>query len=76
MWGQGFEIGSGFDGSRQLGSEHNDEFYMEDGNVRTRTNRRVPLLAVMQHVLSVIQVSTSLFIFRAVGAMLVCRQLS
>lgn len=37
---QGVEIGSGFDGSRQLGSEHNDEFYMEDGNVRTRTNRR------------------------------------
>ena len=44
---QGFEIGSGFDGSRQLGSEHNDEFYMEDGNVRTRTNRRAPHLAAM-----------------------------
>ena len=22
-----------------LGSEHNDEFYIEDGKVRTRTNR-------------------------------------
>lgn len=36
---KGFEIGSGFSGSRMLGSEHNDEFYMEDGKVRTRTNR-------------------------------------
>ena len=36
---KGFEIGSGFSGSRMLGSEHNDEFYIEDGKVRTRTNR-------------------------------------
>lgn len=37
---KGFEIGSGFAGSRMLGSEHNDEFYMsEDNEVRTRTNR-------------------------------------
>ena len=36
---KGFEIGSGFGGSRMLGSEHNDEFYIEDGKVRTRTNR-------------------------------------
>lgn len=36
---QGFEIGSGFEGSRMLGSDHNDEFYMADGEVRTRTNR-------------------------------------
>lgn len=37
---KGFEIGSGFSGSRMLGSEHNDEFYMdEQGEVRTRTNR-------------------------------------
>mmetsp|Transcript_8996 Transcript_8996/g.15622 ORF Transcript_8996/g.15622 Transcript_8996/m.15622 type:complete len:408 (+) Transcript_8996:24-1247(+) len=37
---KGFEIGSGFSGSRMLGSEHNDSFYMsEDGQVRTRTNR-------------------------------------
>ena len=36
---QGIEIGSGFSGSRMLGSDHNDEFYMEDGHVRTRTNR-------------------------------------
>jgi len=34
-----FEIGSGIEGSRMTGSEHNDEFYMEDGRVRTRTNR-------------------------------------
>eukprot|EP00877_Chromochloris_zofingiensis_P000260 jgi/Chrzof1/10234/Cz04g33170.t1 len=36
---KGFEIGSGFSGSRMQGSQHNDEFYMEDGAVRTRTNR-------------------------------------
>lgn len=36
---KGFEIGSGFAGSRMLGSEHNDEFYMEGNDVRTRTNR-------------------------------------
>ncbi len=36
---QGFEIGSGFSGAAMLGSEHNDEFYMEGGHVRTRTNR-------------------------------------
>lgn len=36
---KGFEIGSGFSGSRMLGSEHNDAFYMEDGEVRTRSNR-------------------------------------
>lgn len=29
---QGFEIGSGFGGSRMLGSEHNDEFYMTEDN--------------------------------------------
>lgn len=36
---KGFEIGSGFAGSRMLGSEHNDPYYMEDGQVRTRSNR-------------------------------------
>ena len=37
---KGFEIGSGFSGSSQLGSTHNDEFYIDEaGAVRTRTNR-------------------------------------
>ncbi|HTO71854.1 MAG TPA: chorismate synthase [Myxococcota bacterium] len=36
---KGFEIGSGFAGTRMLGSEHNDAFVVEDGKVRTRTNR-------------------------------------
>ena len=35
---KGFEIGSGFAGTLQQGSEHNDAFYAEDGKVRTRTN--------------------------------------
>ncbi|CAL9207312.1 unnamed protein product [Musa hybrid cultivar] len=37
---KGFEFGSGFAGTFLTGSEHNDEFYMDEfGNVRTRTNR-------------------------------------
>jgi len=36
---KGFEIGSGFAGTRLRGSEHNDPFYMDGGRVRTRTNR-------------------------------------
>ena len=36
---KGFEIGSGFDGTNLRGSEHNDAFYMENGRVRTQTNR-------------------------------------
>ncbi|EFJ22409.1 hypothetical protein SELMODRAFT_105551, partial [Selaginella moellendorffii] len=37
---KGFEIGSGFEGTKMTGSEHNDEFYIDEiGNVRTRTNR-------------------------------------
>jgi chorismate synthase len=36
---KGFEIGSGFHGTTLRGSEHNDAFFMEDGRVRTRTNR-------------------------------------
>lgn len=37
---KGFEIGSGFAGTLLTGSEHNDEFYIDDtGKVRTQTNR-------------------------------------
>ncbi len=36
---KGFEIGSGFAGTDLRGSQHNDEFYMDRGRVRTRTNR-------------------------------------
>ena len=36
---KGFEVGSGFDGSRQLGSEHNDVFVNKGGKVGTETNR-------------------------------------
>jgi chorismate synthase len=35
---KGFEIGSGFAGTRLRGSEHNDAFEMRDGKVRTTTN--------------------------------------
>lgn len=34
----GFEYGSGFDGSRLKGSEHNDIFTQENGKIVTRTN--------------------------------------
>ncbi len=36
---KGFEIGSGFAGTDLTGLEHNDEFYMSGGRVRTHTNR-------------------------------------
>lgn len=36
---KGFEIGSGFAGTQMTGLQHNDEFYMDEGRVRTRTNR-------------------------------------
>jgi chorismate synthase len=36
---KGFEIGSGFDGTRMTGSQHNDPFYNAGGAIRTRTNR-------------------------------------
>ncbi len=36
---KGFEIGSGFAGTRMTGRDHNDAFRMEGGRVRTTTNR-------------------------------------
>jgi len=36
---KGFEIGSGFSGTRLRGSEHNDAFETREGRVRTATNR-------------------------------------
>ncbi|AFZ54605.1 chorismate synthase [Cyanobacterium aponinum] len=37
---KGFEIGSGFEGTLLTGSQHNDEFYLDEaGNTRTMTNR-------------------------------------
>ncbi len=35
---KGFEVGSGFEGTTMMGSEHNDEFKTIDGKVRTKTN--------------------------------------
>jgi len=35
---KGFEYGSGFEGVRLRGSQHNDEFYAEGDRIRTRTN--------------------------------------
>jgi chorismate synthase len=36
---KGFEVGSGFDGTRLKGSEHNDAFVPKDGRVGTASNR-------------------------------------
>ena len=36
---KGFEIGSGFSGTRLTGNEHNDAFVIEEGKIRTNTNR-------------------------------------
>lgn len=35
---KGFEIGSGFSGVTQKGSQHNDPLYLKDGSIRTKTN--------------------------------------
>ncbi len=35
---KGFEIGSGFESARKRGSENNDEFINQDGNIITKTN--------------------------------------
>lgn len=35
---KGFEIGSGFEGTKLKGSQHNDSFYIENGKVKTKTN--------------------------------------
>jgi chorismate synthase len=35
---KGFEYGSGFEGVKMRGSEHNDAFYQDGDRVRTRTN--------------------------------------
>ncbi len=35
---KGFEYGSGFKGVQLRGSQHNDEFYVDEGRVRTKTN--------------------------------------
>lgn len=35
---KGFEYGSGFEGIKMKGSEHNDEFFKESDRIRTKTN--------------------------------------
>ncbi len=35
---KGFEIGSGFEGTKLKGSEHNDPFIQSEGKIRTRSN--------------------------------------
>ncbi|MFZ6013589.1 MAG: chorismate synthase [Bacteroidota bacterium] len=35
---KGFEYGSGFEGIKLRGSQHNDEFYNDSGKIRTKTN--------------------------------------
>ncbi len=35
---KGFEYGSGFEGITLRGSQHNDEFYSEEGKIRTKSN--------------------------------------
>jgi len=36
---KGFEYGSGFEGVKERGSQHNDAFYTEDHVVKTKTNK-------------------------------------
>lgn len=41
---KGVDFGAGFDASKMLGSEHNDEFFMEGDSVKTRTNNHGGIL--------------------------------
>lgn len=41
---KGLEFGAGFAASAMLGSNNNDEFYMKDGQVKTRTNHHGGIL--------------------------------
>ncbi len=46
---KGFDIGSGFEGVGMRGSEHNDQFYNNNGKVRTRTNYAGGTLGGISH---------------------------
>lgn len=35
---KGFEYGSGFEGTKMRGSQHNDSFFEEEGKIQTKTN--------------------------------------
>lgn len=41
---KGIEFGAGFESAKMRGSENNDEFYCEDGAVKTRTNNHGGIL--------------------------------
>ena len=41
---RGIEFGKGFAAARMRGSEHNDEFFMKDGEIRTKTNNHGGIL--------------------------------
>jgi len=35
---KGFELGSGFEGTYEIGSNHNDQFIVNDGRIETKSN--------------------------------------
>ena len=41
---RGIEFGKGFAAARMRGSEHNDEFFIKDGEIRTKTNNHGGIL--------------------------------
>ncbi len=51
---KGIEFGSGFKGAKLKGSENNDEFLIEDGKVRTKTNNAGGILGGMANGMPVI----------------------
>jgi chorismate synthase len=41
---KGLEFGSGFEGTKMLGSQHNDAYYLKDGMIRTKSNHHGGIL--------------------------------
>lgn len=46
---KGVEIGSGFEVANRLGSENNDEFYVEDDEIKTKTNNSGGIIGGMSN---------------------------
>lgn len=51
---KGVEIGSGFEVANRLGSANNDEFYVENGEIKTKTNKSGGIIGGMSNGMPII----------------------